>query len=1039
MSRWAAGPHALVRVAMYVAFALILLVTAFQTMVVRDQQRQKAVASELIGLAVQQVHASDAMALEAAVFVVQHNPVALTVALEQSQASALRLQARLKDLEAELPADMPALRGAWLKQTERLWAQADSLASLAGPGAGEPGASVQRLREFADETRRAAQDLHWALRSHEELVGKRARDRLQASTALLLMILLACALGVVEPTVRSVRQQHQRLATQALAVQQMAMALSHIDKGVLINDLNNRVTWANEAMVSMTGIPHEELIGQHVMAHAQLAPESLLSWQAGREQRRRGEGFRVELQRIRRDGSRYWVDADVKPWRDAAGQLQGYVSVYADITEQVLQRERLKVLLAALPVGVLVQGANGAVIDCNPAACDIIGLPRERVLALNPGRLATRLRREDGSAWSVESLPPLRTLATGQAGEGEVLGFTDAHGQPRWLFVQTQLLPALQDAPAQVISCFTDITEQKVQQKLLALTVDGSGVGIWQWDIRTNAMSGNPRLTKMLGYSPGDIGMHLRDWVDLVHSEDRDRWMSGVAAHLEDGQVPYAEELRIRCADGRYASVMSYGTVVERDGEGQPTRMAGVHVDVTEQTQMREQLRRSARIDALTNLPNRSVVLERIDQALHRWRGGEGPRFAVLFMDFDRFKQVNDLLGHAAGDELLRQVAKRLQGALRAGDALGRLDDKAVHTAARLGGDEFVVVLEDLKDAQDAERIAGRIGEVLAQPYSLHGMTVHSSASIGIVEAEHAVQDADGVLRDADTAMYEAKRLGKACHVCFQPAMRETAARKNSLEADLRLGLERGELHVVFQPVVGLADGGLMAVEALARWTHPVRGAVSPVEFIPVAEEAGLISAVGDFVMHRACEAFARWQMELGPRAPKLLAVNLSRAQLKQADLVVQVAATLEATGVAPHSVQLEVTESLAAQDEQVQRTLRELKALGVKLALDDFGTGYSSLACLHLLPVDTVKIDRSFVRHAEESEHHRVLIEATIRVARSLGMSTVAEGVETAGQALLLHSMDCDKGQGWLYSKPLEEDKLRRWAMGEEAQSLVA
>jgi diguanylate cyclase (GGDEF)-like protein/PAS domain S-box-containing protein len=1027
------------RVAMYFTFALILIVTLFQTFVVREQQRSEARTGELIRLCIQQVHASDGMAREAAVMVVQSSPDALAAALHHSQDSAVRLESLLKELDQDLLRSVEPLRSQWLSQTERVWFQAEVLMGPAGAGFEGAFARAQQLQSLADESRRAAEALKQALRRHEEALGEKARDKLRASTAVLFMILLACAVAVVEPTVRSVRQQHERLANQSRAVQQMARALEQIDKGVLVSDLDNRITWANEAMAAMTGLRVDEMLGKHVMSQAHLAPESMPAWKAGREQRRLGEGFRVELQRLRQDGSRYWVDADVRPWRDEAGRLQGYVSVYSDITEQVLQRERLQVLLAALPVGVLVHGANGEVVDCNPAACELIGLPRERLLRMNPVRLAPRLRREDGSAWSAQTLPPLRTLATGTPVQGEVLGFTDVHGQARWLFVQTELLPAAHGMPAQVISCFTDITEQKVQQKLLALTVDGSGVGIWQWDMRSNAMAGNPRLSRMLGYEPGEIGMHLRDWVELVHPQDRERWSAAIAAHLQDPQVPYAEELRIRCAGGHYASIMSYGTVVERDGQGEPTRMAGVHVDVSEQTRMREQLRRSARIDALTDLPNRSVVLERIEQALRRWRGGEGTRFAVLFMDFDRFKQVNDLLGHAAGDELLRQVARRLQGALRAGDALSRLDDAPSHTAARLGGDEFVVVLEGLKEADDAQRIARRLGEVLAQPYNLKGMTVHSSASIGIVEAEHAVQDADGVLRDADTAMYEAKRLGKACHVAFEPAMRETAARKNGLEADLRLGLQRGELHVVFQPVVGLDDGSLVAVEALARWTHPVRGAVSPVEFIPVAEEAGLIAAVGDFVMHRACQAFARWQKELGPRAPRLLAVNLSRAQLKQADLVVQVAATLEATGVAPHSVQLEVTESLAAQDEQVQRTLRELKALGVKLALDDFGTGYSSLACLHLLPVDTVKIDRSFVRHAEDSEHHRVLIEATIRVARSLGMSTVAEGVETAGQALLLHSMDCDKGQGWLYSKPLEEDRLRCWALGEQAPSLVA
>jgi EAL domain-containing protein (putative c-di-GMP-specific phosphodiesterase class I) len=283
--------------------------------------------------------------------------------------------------------------------------------------------------------------------------------------------------------------------------------------------------------------------------------------------------------------------------------------------------------------------------------------------------------------------------------------------------------------------------------------------------------------------------------------------------------------------------------------------------------------------------------------------------------------------------------------------------------------------------------------------------------------------------------MYEAKRAGRGRWVSFDDSMHERVVRALAVETDLRRALTHDELFVVYQPVLDLPTRRMVSVEALVRWRHPERGLVSPIDFIGVAEECGLIDAVGEVVLRKACKQFVRWQRTLGGAAPQLLAVNLSRAQLKRAALVDDVRAVLLETGLAPEHLELEVTENLAAQDERVQATLRELKGLGVRLALDDFGTGYSSLACLHLMPVDTIKIDRSFVKHAETVEYHRVLIEATIRVARTLGMKTVAEGIETEGQAALMNQLECDRGQGYLFARPLEPLDLEIWAQNQQRQ----
>ncbi|HET7156849.1 MAG TPA: EAL domain-containing protein, partial [Hyphomicrobiaceae bacterium] len=425
-------------------------------------------------------------------------------------------------------------------------------------------------------------------------------------------------------------------------------------------------------------------------------------------------------------------------------------------------------------------------------------------------------------------------------------------------------------------------------------------------------------------------------------------------------------------------------------------------------------------------------------QVVSQWQADPARHFAVMFLDFDRFKQVNDKLGHAAGDELLRQIAERLQSTLRDvgygrhGDTLARGTPAGEVTAARLGGDEFVVLLADLLDPADATVMAERLLQVLAQPYVVRGQRLHSSASIGLVTSAQPECDADSLLRDADTAMYEAKRAGRGRWVMFEPRMQAEVLQRATLEADLHEALARGELFVVYQPVLTL-DGhqtntGCAGVEALVRWRHPERGIVAPGQFIHVAEEAGLIGALGLFVLETACLQFMRWRLDLGPQAPRMLAVNLSVAQLCQADLVAQISQALADCAMPPACLQLEVTESLAAQDPASLGRLLALKALGVNLALDDFGTGYSSLSCLHQLPVDTVKIDRSFVIEAEHSEYHRALIEATVRVARTLRMSTVAEGIETDAQSALVQSLGCDLGQGYLYSRPMAAEALTLW-----------
>ena len=510
---------------------------------------------------------------------------------------------------------------------------------------------------------------------------------------------------------------------------------------------------------------------------------------------------------------------------------------------------------------------------------------------------------------------------------------------------------------------------------------------------------------------------------------------------------PLVPRLRAMVAEFAPASgVVCEGLRVDLDGMGgaqvlslsvlklDDVRLMVAVTDITMETQreqerMAHRLSSAARTDALTRMPNRGAVLEQLRLIQGAQQPDDGSGFAVLFMNCDRFRQVNDALGQRAGDQLLIMIADRIRTVLRPpSDRIGL----GGQLAARVGGDEFVVVLDGLRRAEDAESVAARLIGAIGRGYTVQGHDVVCNVSVGIAWGMEAPQDPDELLRDASIAMVEAKRTGGGRHVRFAQAMRERAARRSDIEADLRLALQDNQLFVVYQPVVALrADGSTdysAGVEALVRWQHPVRGVVPPFEFIGIAEECGLIGALGDFVLEQACTDFRTWQETLGDAAPRLLAVNLSRAQLGEPGWSVTVARILAETGVPARQLQLEVTESLAAQDTQIQQRLHELKALGITLALDDFGTGYSSLASLHLLPVDTVKIDRSFVSQSESSEHHRVLIEATVKVAQSLGMSTVAEGIETVAQAEVVRALRCDKGQGYLYSRPLTTEALVKW-----------
>jgi diguanylate cyclase (GGDEF)-like protein/PAS domain S-box-containing protein len=548
----------------------------------------------------------------------------------------------------------------------------------------------------------------------------------------------------------------------------------------------------------------------------------------------------------------------------------------------------------------------------------------------------------------------------------------------------------------------------RASEERYALAVAGANDGLWDWDLRDGGAFVSPRWQAMLG----DPAAKLEDWLARVHPDDVGPVRSALAAHLAGGTPQFESEHRVRHAHGDWRWVLVRGLAV-RDGHGHPTRLAGSMTDITRHKETEAALSHGALHDALTGLPNRALFLDRLAHALARPAAdGEPGHVAVLFIDLDRFKLVNDSLGHVVGDALVVRVARIIEAALRPGD-----------TVARLGGDEFVMLLEGVRDAAEATRVAQRLQDALAEPVEVDGRELYTTASIGIALAPVGVAANPGaprftpedLLRDADTAMYRAKALGKARHVVFDDAMHERAVALLGMETDLRRALDRGELRVWYQPVVSLHDGHLLGFEALVRWEHPTRGVVSPAQFVPLAEETGLIVPIGRWVLQEACRQLRAWQAE----APELsVSVNVSGRQFAQADLAADVESALAAAGLDPRSLHVEITETVLMENPvAAAETLQRLRALRVRVSLDDFGTGYSSLGYLHRFPVDTLKVDKSFVDRVESDAP---IVGTIAALAGHLGMEVIAEGVETQAQAELLASLHCDAAQGWLFGRPV-------------------
>jgi diguanylate cyclase (GGDEF)-like protein/PAS domain S-box-containing protein len=549
----------------------------------------------------------------------------------------------------------------------------------------------------------------------------------------------------------------------------------------------------------------------------------------------------------------------------------------------------------------------------------------------------------------------------------------------------------------------------RLSEERYALAAKGANDGLWDWNLGTNRVYYSNRWKAMLGFSEDEVSATPEAIYDRVHPDDLGLLKAAINSHLEGGSPHLECECRMRHRRGEYRWMLLRGLAV-RNGAATPSRLAGSLTDITERKLAEQQLQHNALHDPLTDLPNRALFLDRLSVCLERSKRRDDYLFAVLFVDLDRFKVVNDSLGHVMGDQLLQQVAERLLDSLRNGD-----------TVARLGGDEFAVVLDGIDHEEEAKRIARRIASRIEQVYELAGNMVFTTASVGIALGGPEYRHAEDIIRDADTAMYRAKGTGRGRYEVFKRTMRMDSLGLLQLENELRQAHNQQQLLVYYQPIVSLQSGKLKGFEALVRWQHPTRGLLPPRDFVPLAEETGLINSIDHKVLLQACTDLVRWQQEFS--LPQLaMSANLSGKQVVEADLVERILGVLKLSSLNPTSLTLEITENLVMENAEIAaRLVASLKAHGIGLAMDDFGTGYSSLSYLHRFPVDTLKIDRSFVSRMDTDESGLEIVRTIIALARSLQMSVTAEGVENAKQLKLLRDLQCNNAQGFYFSKPLD------------------
>ena len=690
-----------------------------------------------------------------------------------------------------------------------------------------------------------------------------------------------------------------------------------------------------------------------------------------------------------------------------------------------LQR-RLDDLLNHLPAGVVVHGVDGRVLHANRLARELLGLSLDQLRAVDFSGKGVHYLSADGSAMPPEHFPVNVVLRTGCPLSQIILGTPGGPtGTVRWLICNAYPEFDSKGVLCRVVVCFTDCTalkqaEQSLQksEERLRLVLQGSTDAPWDFDLVTNEIYYSDRWWSMLGYQPGELGQDTGLWLALTHPDDKQRILNTWQELLGGQSATFSAEWRLHHRLGHYVPVLSRG-LITRDTDGRAVRVSGTNTDLTERKLAERRIYELAYYDHLTGLPNRRLLAEELDKALARSQRSRRLG-AVIFLDLDNFKLLNDTMGHDFGDMLLRQVAERLRHTLRHCDQL-----------ARLGGDEFVLVLEDLGDdvheaVIEANHVLEKLQSSLGQPYYLNNRLFMSTPSMGVTVFDGISHDIETLLKQADLAMYRAKADGRNTARFFDPDMQASAEHQAALEHALREGLSAHQFVLYCQPQF-CARGRLVGAEVLVRWRRADGQLLGPDEFIGLAESSGMIGPLGQYVLEESCRALARWRSDRTLGTLKL-AVNISAHQLRGADFSAIVANILQHTGAPAGKLCLELTESVLAENTaETVELMHELTGQGVHLSLDDFGTGYSSLAYLRRFPLTALKIDRSFVHDVHLDPEAAPIVRAIIALARTLKLDIVAEGVEHEAQRRFLIEGGCGALQGYLLGRPLPISEFER------------
>ena len=829
-------------------------------------------------------------------------------------------------------------------------------------------------------------------------------------------------------------------ALQRASAQQMLMQseerhrliVENVNDGIVISQ-NDRFEFFNRRFASMLGYSLEELRDKTYKDVYHEQGLEILEQRVKARKAGLSVPERYETLFYKRDGTVLPVEANVRVISDYKGGLATF-AVIRDITERRQAAEKIfrsdaryKALLDGSEDYIFVLDRDLRFVHVNCVVEKRFGIPPEERI----GKTVWDLYRN-------KEVPDFISRIQSVFETGKSVTYDDDNVVSGiWICTETIISPIFSQSGEveSVLGVSRDVTsrrqaalELEKSEQRYAIAVRGANDGIWDWNLETAGMYFSPRWWAIVGEDESKSSMesYPAEWFDRICADDLVLLKEKIFDHIQ-GRTPHLEdEHRIRHADGTYRWVLCRGLCV-RDSTGTAVRMGGSLSDITARKDAEEKLHYGANHDALTGLPNRCSFLDNLSRCMHRSRRRTdhcGP-FAVLFLDLDRFKVINDSLGHLAGDELICTMARRLEKCVRPGD-----------TVARMGGDEFTILLEELRQDSDVTRVADRIIRELGNPVEIRGFPVQVTVSMGIAFDKPSYHQPDDLLRDADTAMYRAKENGRNGYQVFDQAMHKSVMAQLKSERDLRRAVARQEFVMHYQPIYAVANRQLVGFEALLRWNHVKRGLVPPNEFIPLAEETGLIIPMGWWIISEATRASLLWNKNRGDDDRLTVSINVSPKQFAQPKVISRINFLISNSGARPEDVILEITESLLMdEDVELSKLLQDMRSQGIRFALDDFGTGYSSLSFLRRSELDIMKIDRTFVRDIGTSKSSREIVNAMLALARGLNLLVTAEGVETREQQVALAEMQCDRAQGYFYSKPLTLEQAVELALSEAGQ----